>query len=309
VNRVFAAALATVGLAFPAIAQAAHFSFTTLDNPADPTFNQLLGINDAGVIAGYFGSGAVGHPNKGYTIAPPYTTFESDNLPGSVQTQATGINAADATTGFWSDTNLGSGDNNFGFIRFTRKNGSHEWFSVNDPAVGGTPLVNQVLGINVDNNAAGFYVDANGVSHGFAYLVNNDTFTQIDIPSAASTAATGINDRNLICGFFVTKTGNTLGFLKPEKGGAAIEFQVPGSTTTQLLGVNNNGIAVGFYLTKAQIPQGLYYDPATAQWQRVADPHGAMGTVVNGLNNVGQLVGFYMDAAGNTHGMVVTVTP
>ena len=42
--------------------------FTTLDDQADPTFNQLLGINDLSVIACYFGSGATGHPNKGYTL-------------------------------------------------------------------------------------------------------------------------------------------------------------------------------------------------------------------------------------------------
>ena len=34
----------------------------------DPTFNQLLGINNEGTIAGYFGSGAQGHANKGYTL-------------------------------------------------------------------------------------------------------------------------------------------------------------------------------------------------------------------------------------------------
>ena len=30
----------------------AAYSFATLDNHADPTFNQLLGINNAGLIAG-----------------------------------------------------------------------------------------------------------------------------------------------------------------------------------------------------------------------------------------------------------------
>lgn len=35
-------------------------TFTTIDNPLDPTFNQLLGINTAGVISGYYGSGAPG---------------------------------------------------------------------------------------------------------------------------------------------------------------------------------------------------------------------------------------------------------
>ena len=180
--RAIFSALGAASLLIPVAAHAATFSFTTLDDPADKTFNQLLGINNEGVISGYFGSGAKGHPNKGYTIAPPYTTFEPDNLPGSVQTQATGINHAGDTSGFWSDTNLGSGDNNFGFIRLTRKNGSFEWLSVNDPLVAGKPLINQVLGINAHLNAVGFYNDATGASHGFAYLVPDDTFT----PSTSS---------------------------------------------------------------------------------------------------------------------------
>ena len=51
---------------------ATGYSFQTADNARDLTFNQLLGINDSGVIAGYFGSGAQGHPNKGYLLLPPY---------------------------------------------------------------------------------------------------------------------------------------------------------------------------------------------------------------------------------------------
>src|SRR6266568_3701989 len=50
---------------------AVSYTFTTLDDQADPTFNQLLGINAHNVIAGYFGSGAAGHPNKGYLLGCP----------------------------------------------------------------------------------------------------------------------------------------------------------------------------------------------------------------------------------------------
>jgi len=46
------------------------YSFRTVDNAADLTFNQLLGVNNEGVIAGYFGSGAQGHPNMGYQLTP-----------------------------------------------------------------------------------------------------------------------------------------------------------------------------------------------------------------------------------------------
>jgi hypothetical protein len=54
------------------VTASASYAFRTLDDPADVTFNQLLGINNRGVIAGYFGSGAAGHPNKGYLLRPPY---------------------------------------------------------------------------------------------------------------------------------------------------------------------------------------------------------------------------------------------
>ena len=61
------AGAATTG-APAAPAPSAGYQFVTLGSHHDRTFNQLLGINDNGVIAGYFGSGAKGHPNKGYTI-------------------------------------------------------------------------------------------------------------------------------------------------------------------------------------------------------------------------------------------------
>ena len=49
---------------------AGNYQVVTLNDWRDLTFNQLLGINNEGVIAGYFGSGAAGHPNKGYLLRP-----------------------------------------------------------------------------------------------------------------------------------------------------------------------------------------------------------------------------------------------
>ena len=70
--RVAAAAVATGAIAAGGLAVAGSagastatvssgpsvsYRFQTLYNARDPTFNQLLGINADGVIAGYFGSG------------------------------------------------------------------------------------------------------------------------------------------------------------------------------------------------------------------------------------------------------------
>jgi hypothetical protein len=93
------------------------YTFTNIINPADPTFNQELGINDNDVIAGYSGSGVPGHPNQGYTTTTAGTTFTPENFPGSVQTQVVGINNRGVTVGFYSPTNNGF-DANFGFWNF-----------------------------------------------------------------------------------------------------------------------------------------------------------------------------------------------
>jgi len=279
-------------------------SFTTIDNPSDPTFNQLLGINDEGVISGYFGSGAAGHPNQGYTIARPYTRFVPDKLPGSVQTQATGINNSDVTVGFWSPTNTGS-DANFGFIRIGTSP-DFTYLSVNNPLVASTPEVNQLLGINQSRIAVGFYNDVNGAPQGYSYSVKTGQFTPVSVPGAVSDAATGISNDSMICGFFTNATGQTQGFVQPLSGVSLTTFSVPGSTVTQLLGINNHGIVVGFYLGADTFPHGVAYNLATGKVTYIDDPNGTMGTVLNGINDKGEIVGFYTDAANNTHGMLVT---
>jgi hypothetical protein len=49
-------------------AQPTTYRFETLDNAKDLTFNQLLAINNRGMMAGYFGSGTQDHPNQGYLL-------------------------------------------------------------------------------------------------------------------------------------------------------------------------------------------------------------------------------------------------
>jgi len=300
--------------AFLAGASALHaqtFTFTTLDNPGDPTFNQLLGINDKGVIVGYFGSGQAGHPNIGYEISPPYTKYSPNMQPGSVQTQATGINNAGLTTGFWSNTDFGTTPNtdaNFAFLR--EPTGSNfTYISAIDAATASVPAISQALGINNSNVVAGFYNDANGNAHGYTYSLSTGKYKSVNIGSAVSTALTGINDSGEVAGFFTRPDNHTFGFVQNASGGVTTHFFVPGTTVTQLLGINNSGIAVGFYLDSNSIPHGLYYSATTGNWTVVNDPNGVNGTVVNGINNKNELVGFYTDAAGNTHGMLVTVKP
>ena len=283
-------------------------TFTTIDNPGDPTFNQLLGINDAGVISGYLGSGAAGHPNQGYTIAPPYTSFLPDMLPASVQTQATGIANNSSRAGFWSPTNTGNGDANFGFIQLVKQSGAILYLSVNNPLVASTPEVNQLLGINQGNIAVGFYNDGNNLPQGYSYAVSTGLFTPVTVAGAISDAATGISNHNLVCGFFTLPDGQTQAFVQPLSGGSLITFSAQNSSVTQFLGINDHGVAVGFYIGTDTFPHGVIYNTISGKTTYINDPSGIMGTVLKGINDSGQIVGFYTDAAGNTHGVLVNRT-
>jgi probable HAF family extracellular repeat protein len=283
-------------------AAATKYSFSTLNDQNDPTFNQLLGINTHNVISGYFGSGAAGHPNKGYLLKPPYGqgNYSNENFPGSAQTQVTGLNNLGDTSGFWVS---GNGTNK-GFVQW---NGVFASFTnPKTPHMAGS--VNQLLGVNNNGIAVGFYNDAAGNSH--AYQVNQATrvFTAIKIPGAVSTVATGINNAGDIVGFSTDSAGTTTSWLR--HNGHLTTFQFPGGSDTQAFGVNNTDHIVGSYLDGNGVQHGFVLSSPLgpkSHWQKIDDPNGVGSTVVNGINAAGDLVGFYTDSAGNTDGMLAMV--
>src|ERR1700722_4485037 len=313
VRRIAATAVASgivaagaVGLAGAASAstvsasQATSYRIQTLNNNNAPTFNQLLGINDFGVIAGYFGSGAADHPNKGYQLEPSHTRYINENFPGSVQTQVTGLNNRGVTVGFWSNTNMGVGmDVNFGWVDVNGRFRNAD-FPTGDSA---SPVTDQLLGVNDSDIAVGFWVDAQGNNHGYEYNINTGRFSSVVDPQnqGASLPATAINDRGGIAG----NIGSD-GFLL--RHGHLTELAVPGASATMALGVSNFGEVVGTYTvgsgSSAQV-HGFTWQ-AGRGFASFDDPHGVGPTTVNGVNDFGQLVGFYVDAAGNTDGFLAT---
>ena len=306
-RRLLLASLVSVAgagaVAGPALATpqppAANYAFTTLDNQADPTFNQLLGINQNGVIAGYFGSGMAGHPNKGYLVVPPYgqANYINENFPGSVQTQVTGLNDRGVTVGFWADAN----NDNFGF--YTRHGRFHE---VNFPGSmnpSGTS-VNQLLGVNDHHTAVGFYTDANGNNHGYTYNIRDHRFKRVMVQGATSLTAAAINNRNGIAGFYTDANGNVHAFLLNRHGVKTLD--VPGASMTQAFGVNDEDEVVGVYQVgtgSGAMMHGFTWAPRIG-FRTVDDPNGVSTTTINGVNDQGELVGFYTDAAGNTDGLL-----
>ncbi|GAC1366087.1 MAG: hypothetical protein NVSMB44_29040 [Ktedonobacteraceae bacterium] len=291
------------------------YQFQTLNDKADPTFNQLLGINNQGVIAGYFGSGTVVngtlHPNKGYTLSRPYGqgNYTNENFPGSVQTQVTAINNSGATTGFWVDAK----GNNFGFIK------RHGTFtSYKDPNTGTSNgvQVNQLLGLNNNRVAVGFYTDSAGNDHGYTLDLEKGTFTELptaNIPGAVSVMATGINDNGDIVGTETDAAGVMHGFFIKKNHVHFHVFDYKGVANvsgTTFLGVNSHDQIVGSYTvgtgTTARMHGFIMANPLqNPKWQSIDAPNGVGTTTINGLNDNDDLVGFYVDANGNTDGLLI----
>jgi hypothetical protein len=273
----------------------AHFEFRTINNPKDLTFNQLLGIDDAGKISGYFGIGTPSHPNKGYTIEPPYMKFRPQNYPGSMQTQVTAINNVQMTAGFWID---GSGVNR-GYIVANRV-----FTSYADPSAA---TVTQILGLNDQGRAVGFYTDASGINHGFElnYLVGRFR-NNVNPPGASNITATAINDAGDIVGFYTARK-KTISFLK--KGNSYTTLEFPKSKVTMAFGVNDGLTMVGAYIDKSGLMHGFRLErPLLTHpfWTSIDDPKGVGATTINGLNNKGEMVGFYVNAkTGFTDGMLI----
>jgi hypothetical protein len=281
------------------------YLFVTRGSHKDRTFNQLLGINSDGKIVGYFGSGAAGHPNKGYTVRPPYgqSDFRSENFPGSKQTQVIGLNNHGVTVGFFSTQNKKNlKDNNIGFWAHNR----HFHPVVFPTASQSSPPVNQLLGVNDRRRAVGFYENAANHLRAFRFNIRTGNFHRVRIPGATDVIATGINNKGSISGAFLDSTG-VHGFFLRHTGRLFI-LNAPGATQTQAFGVNKHGEVVGAYMV-GSATHGFTWTRQQGFAAPVDDPHGIGTTTINGVNKQGVLVGFYVNSAGNTKGMIADPVP
>jgi len=274
--------------------QPVKYAFQTVVSASDPTFTQLLGINTAGTIAGYYGAGTTPqNPNKGFTLTLP-NHFTSENFPNSVQTQVVGINNLGNTGGFYVD----AADITHGFL-----DTQGVFTSVNAPKT----AFNQILGLNDNGVAAGYSsTDPAGQVGQMAYIDDHGTFTyftNLFAKGTGNTQATGINDSNLVVGFYVDGQGVNHGFeindADPSKP-QLFTIDVPNSTSTQVLGINNFGQLSGVYTDAAGNSHGFV--DTNGQFQSIDDPNGVGTTLVNGINDKGQVVGFFVDGNGNTDG-------
>ena len=264
-------------LSLPAFAQT--YNFQTINYPGD-TFTQLLGINNSDIIAGYHGASI----NLGFTYSLPTNKFTSEDYPGSKQTQVIGINNTHNKTagfyilggktigftdaqgtftsvafpkkpfnqllsqndegqaaGYYSTTTSGSGPDT-AYV-YDEDGGVFEVFTI----PGSTSA--QATGINNSSSVCGFYIDSNGLSHGWLEVYGH--FTVLDAPGATGgTQALGLNNNGLVVGSYVDSSGNSHGFVyKISKASFTTVDDPDGMGTTIVNGINDDGVLVGFYGT------------------------------------------------------------
>jgi hypothetical protein len=259
----------------------------TVQHPADPTFTQLLGINNAGTIAGFHGAVTA----QGFTLVLP-NTFTAQNFPASATSMVTAINSAGSTAGIYVD----SGGTTHGYTDM-----GGVFTTVDQPGT----LFNQALGINDGNTTVGYSsaTDPAGMTGQTAYSQSGDVFTNILLPANDNSQAVGINNADNTVGFYMPTPTTSIGFL--DIGGTISTIDPFGSTFTQALGISNTGEIVGFYIDAFGAQHG-YVDIGGVFTS--FDPVTSVSTTINGLNDLGQFVGFFTDANDNVIGFVATPT-
>jgi hypothetical protein len=173
-----------------------HGVYTQYDVDINQFSTGIFGINDAGDFDGSFGNSV--QPDQGFiSIGGNVTTFA---VPGSYDTFASSINAADQIAGYYDDQSMVL----HGFFRDS--NGTITYPI--DPH-GATYSV--LLGINDSGIMVGRYADANGV-HGMIFKAPH-SFVTYDYAGAIETSFNGINRHNMITGRYTDSNGIRHGFV------------------------------------------------------------------------------------------------
>ena len=154
------------------------------------------------------------------------------------------------------------------------------------------------------DNIVGWYVDANGYTHGFLY--NGSTYTTLDDPDGVgSTFAQGISGDNIV-GYYIDHSGKTHGFLY--NGGKYTTLDDPnGVGATYAQGISGDNI-VGWYVNSTSGDHGFLYNGSKYTTLDVPNALGGGSTFAQGISS-NTVVGWYFDSVGDTHGFAYNATP
>ncbi|MGD0930397.1 MAG: hypothetical protein ABR902_07085 [Candidatus Korobacteraceae bacterium] len=265
------------------------------------SFTQLLGINNNDVIAGYHNF----NQNQGFTLVLPNSFNNENfpnsmmtqviGINNLLTTDGFYVDNAGITHGFFRTSDgrfatvdypgvqiatsfnqllsqndyyqaagyySNSIDNTTPDIPYTYDEVGGVFHVITIPgAVGGA----QATGINNSGVTCGFFIDANGVNHG--WLINRGIFMPLDVPGSTFTQALGLNNSGQVVGTFTDAAGLGHGFVYTIGAARFVTIDAPnGVGSTIVNGINDTGKLVGFY-GAAPINTGFVATPSGVQPQ------------------------------------------
>lgn len=224
---------------------------------------------------------------------PPLTfKFKAFNVPGSVQTNAGGINNKNVLVGQYTDKNLVL----HGFILNGKK-----LTKLDDPngTAGTTGASN--LALNGAIAVVGTYTSSK-TGNPVGFLYKGGKYTDIPGPSGSiGSTANAINDKGDIVGAYFDSAGTQHAFVLNGKTYTTID--PPGSSAPAGNGINNSGQIVIEYGASPNFVSVLY-NPKTKKYTTINVP-GATGSFVTDINTAGDATYQWLDSSGNSHGALL----
>jgi hypothetical protein len=275
------------------------YSYATVDDEGgSTTFNEVLGMNDLGAVVGYYENASF---TRGFSSFPPYSSFHVVDYPNSLTTIATSTSNNKIIAGYFTEGKTGI--TTLGFIRDRGLWATYKDFHTPK----GENTVNELLGVNDNDIAVGFYVDSYGNDQ--PYAVASRHFTTLKPPNYVSARATGVNLRGDIVGSAILNDGSSVGWVY--RSGNYREFTFPNATVTAPTSLNIQNQIAGSYVDGSNNTHGFVVtdlaNSAKTLWQTIDEPNAVGTTVVTTVNNHHAISGWYIDAYGNTNGFVGTL--
>ena len=164
----------------------------------------------------------------------------------------------------------------------------------------GTGNLTQPQKISDKSDVVGTFVDASGVTRGFAMFANGNFSNPLVDPAdtVGFTEGRGINGARVVCGDYSDASGNLHGYFF--FNGFYQNFDVFGTTFTAILGINNARDFAGTIIPTGGIQEAFLSIGGTITAFAITD---ATATLAYQLNARSQSCGYYVDADGvTTHG-------
>jgi len=242
----------------------------------------------------------VTRPSVGSSATPSPIPFVYQNVDSknSNHNQVNGINQLGTIVGTW-----GGGQGSTIDESYDAKAPYPKLRALNYPGAQGT----FAAGLSSNFIRVGYVIDPGGLGGIWGFVKIRGLWTLLQDPnqgtgSNAVTEIWGVNDSQFAVGFYVNSAGTDVPIEVNVPSESFTELQPPGAIGGQATGIDGKGDLTGWETTSNGVEgfflkAGTYYPFAES---------GAKATYALSLNWQDQIVGDYIDAAGATHGFVMT---